>query len=256
MAVGRKTRFQAKLHRREVKKELYKADLIKTIGLIFIVGLIASSILVYIITIIYPVAASYIKKAFKSYRFTSVNPYLKKNLQHEDFKHMYLQKEPVLFPSLQTHTHTEAIWNHFEIICNQERREHSHPLQCRHEDTCQNNEGSNSPIIFNFSSSSNIRNLVHAPQLASHDNGTKVLTNLRGSEIRLELLLPDNEWLPDSDDETAQEPLLSSSSGGSGSGGFRTFRQQGQGWSELIVGRKKWFLYRPGKTLRLYVVGF
>jgi hypothetical protein len=229
MGIGKKTRIQAKIHRREVKREQYKTDLIKIICIIFVVGLTASLIVVKAVTLIYPVISMYIKDLIKSYRTASVNPYLKNHLKYEDFKSVYLQKEPILFPSLQSDAHTQAIWSHFETICNQNNLEH--PITCHKLDDEKVCQYQNGPIVFNFSSSDVMKNLLATPHLITSKNDTKVIANFRSS-ISLELLIPSS----DIDGNTDKNNL------------YPTFQQHTQSWNELIVGRKKWYLYRPGKA--------
>lgn len=254
MGIGKKTRIQAKRDRREISREKYKAELIKTICLIFIVGLTASLIVVKVITIIYPIINDHAKDFIKSYRSANVNPFFKSKLKHEDFKSLYFQKEPILFDSLQGDAHTEAIWTHFETICSheadprsaaEEDQGFSHPLylSClehdnRHEDNNTCHRQNSGLRIFNFSTMGAIRSLITTPHLVTQGNATKAITHFR-NEISLELLVPSS---------AAEE----SESGKR----YPTFQQHPQSWNELIVGRKKWFLYRPGECYVAYSLLF
>lgn len=266
MGIGKKTRIQAKRDRREISREKYKAELIKTICLIFIVGLIASLILVKVVFIIYPIISGHVKDFIKSYRSSNENLFLKKKLRHEDFKSLYFQKEPILFVSSQRDAHTEATWAYLEAICSrdtsQSTTEHEWyfgRLTCRSEGdnhdkestACQNRNG---PIIFNFSSSATmetVRSIISTPRLVTHKNETKAIANFR-NEISLELLgVPSSSNLDTSAKTDSREAKRDGKRGASDSSAYPTFQQHPQSWSELIVGRKQWYLYRPGTSLDL-----
>lgn len=216
MGIGKKTRLQAKIHRREAKKEKYKLDLIKIIGIIFVVGLAASLVVVKVATIIYPVVYAYIKSFIKHYKTPTVNPHLRTRLNHEDFKLAHFQKEPVLFPSLQRHSNLEHVWTHLEAVCSHEV---SSSQECSNDSIIDSVASSVvESSIFNFSSA--MREPLSTPHLTTRSNYTKPIANFR-SDISLELLIADGD-------------------------GCATFHQGPQSWSELLIGRKRWFLYRPG----------
>lgn len=219
MGLGKKTRFQSKLHKREVKREQYKADLIKIICIIFVVGLAASLLVLKVVSLIYPIAAQFVKDFIKSYRSVPVNPYLKVNLKHEDFKAVYFQKEPVLFPSHHGDKNAEAIWDHIEQIFSEGN---SFVGIDNHEsDFC-----SGEPIVLNLSTTfAAVKDMFTPPTLITKKNQSKAVFNFK-SEISIDFLLPDTTH--------TSEPVTP------------TFQQHTQSWHELIAGRKKWYLYRPG----------
>ena len=220
MGIGRKTRTQAKLHKREVKREQYKAEVLRTIFFVFIIGLCASLVLVKIASLIYPVVSQYAKDFIRHYSNSYSNPYLKNKLTYEDFKSLYIQKEPVLFPSRDIDAHTNIIWKYMESVCNEEEVNIDElQVLCAHE-TCSDGRR----FQFNFSSSSTIKNMISAPHLGYGKNGTKAIANYR-TPITVDMLLPGNN------------PSATC---------FTTFQQHSHGWNELVAGRKKWFLYRPG----------
>lgn len=263
MGIGKKTRIQAKRDRREVSREKYKAELIKTISLIFVVGLTASLILVKVITLIYPIVNDHVKEFIKSYRSVTVNPFLKNKLTHEEFKSIYLQKEPILFDSLEGDAHAEVIWAHFEAVCGQETEANTsiHPLACQENEDNHNVVDSNvchqnlngGPSMFNFSSSfsmGTIRSQITTPHLVTKGNETKAIAHFR-NEISLELWVPFTTSMSSSSIPAAPRTAMDATSGDSGKRGggdaYPTFQQHPQSWNELIVGRKKWYLYRPGQ---------
>ena len=245
MGLGKKTRFQSKQHRREIKQQKYKTELIRTICLIFLIGLTASLVIVKIMTLLYPIASQYIKEIIQSYRngnVTVTNPFLKNSLKYEEFKSLYYQKEPVLFPSSHsdTHNHVEIMWNYIEDVCIEGRNGVSDTVGSGSASNSASASNSNSnsgtvlsdqctlnrPFVLNFSSSfASTRHLFSVPKIPSNTNKneSRLISNYRNN-ITFELKFP-------CEDVESSCP---------------TFRQQTQSWNELLSGRKKWFLYRPG----------